>query len=97
MKKHLCQLALGVAVVVGGLCGCAARSGVAYLEIENDQSGSVVGKAEPVYVDPRVEVVSNEYRRSYVNDGSNIRQRIRIRGPIMIVPANLPPATQPSR
>jgi hypothetical protein len=68
------------------LGGCAEKSGVAYIEIENDQSGS--GRpAEPVYVDPRVEIVSNEYRRSQVNQGSNIRQTIRVKGPVMIVPA----------
>jgi hypothetical protein len=71
--------------------GCASRTGVAYIEIENDQTG-VADKAEPVYIDPRVEAIGNEYRRSWVNDGSNIRQSIRVRGPIMIVPANLPPA-----
>jgi uncharacterized lipoprotein YmbA len=69
------------------LTGCASRSGVAYLEIENDQSASPDTKAMPITVDPRVEVISNEYRRSQVNEGSNIRQTIRIRGPIMIVPA----------
>lgn len=74
--------------------GCAQRTGVAYLQIENDQSGNG-GRAEPVYVDPHVEVIQNEYARSYLNEGSNIRQTIRIRGPIMIVPAP-GPATQPT-
>jgi len=74
--------------------GCTDRSGVAYLQIENDQSGNG-GRADPVYIDPRVEVVQNDYARSYLNDGSNIRQTIRIRGPIMIVPAPAP-ATQPA-
>jgi hypothetical protein len=73
--------------------GCAQRTGVGYLQIENDQSGNG-GRAEPVFVDPRVEVIQNEYARSYLNEGSNIRQTIRIRGPIMIVPAP-GPATQP--
>ncbi|MDB5322936.1 MAG: hypothetical protein JWN40_4567 [Phycisphaerales bacterium] len=77
------------------LPGCASRTGVAYLQIENDQSGNG-GRAEPVYVDPRVEVIQNQYARSYLNEGSNIRQTIRIRGPIMIVPAP-GPATQPAR
>jgi hypothetical protein len=75
------------------ITGCAQRTGVAYLQIENDQSGNG-GRAEPVFVDPRVEVIQNEYARSYLNEGSNIRQTIRIRGPIMIVPAP-GSATQP--
>lgn len=74
--------------------GCTDRSGVAYLQIENDQSGNG-GRADPVYIDPRVEVVQNDFARSYLNDGSNIRQTTRIRGPIMIVPAP-GPATQPA-
>ena len=77
------------------MVGCTDRSGVAYLQIENDQDSSG-GRAEPVYIDPRVEVVQNDYARSYLNDGSNIRQTIRIRGPVMIVPAP-GPATQPAR
>jgi len=76
--------------------GCTDRSGVAYLQIENDQNGNG-GRAEPVYIDPRVEVVQNDYARSYLNEGSNIRQTIHVRGPIMIVPAPAPaPATQPA-
>lgn len=74
------------------LAACANRSGTAYLEIVNEQNSG--GKAEPVMVDPRVEVLQNEYRRSYINEGSNIKQRIILRGPIMIVPA---PATQPAQ
>ena len=74
------------------LAGCAQRTGIAYIEIENDQNGNG-GRAQPVFVDPRVEIVQNDYARSYLNEGSNIRQTIRIRGPIMIVPA--PAATQP--
>jgi hypothetical protein len=74
--------------------GCTDRSGVAYLQIENDQSSNG-GRADPVYIDPRVEVIQNDYARSYLNDGSNIRQTIRVRGPIMIVPAPAP-ATQPA-
>jgi hypothetical protein len=74
--------------------GCTDRSGVAYLQIENDQSGNG-GRADPVYIDPRVEVVQNDFARSYLNEGSNIRQTIRIRGPVMIVPAP-GPATQPT-
>jgi hypothetical protein len=66
--------------------GCAARTSTAYIEIENDQNG-LGRRAEPILVDPRVDIVQNEYRRSSVNDGSNIQQKIRIRGPIMIVPA----------
>ena len=73
--------------------GCTDRSGVAYLQIENDQNGNG-GRADPVYIDPRVEVLQNDYARSYLNEGSNIRQTIRIRGPIMIVPAPAS-ATQP--
>lgn len=69
--------------------GCAQRSGVAYLQIENDQDDTG-GRAEPVYVDARVQVIQNEYGRSYLNDGSNIRQTIRVRGPIMILPAQAP-------
>jgi hypothetical protein len=76
------------------ITGCATRAGIAYLEIENDQSVGDGGKAEPVFVDPRLQVDKNEYRRSYINNGSNILQKIRIKGPIMIVPA---PATQPTR
>jgi hypothetical protein len=67
--------------------GCATpRTGVAYLQIEDDQIDDG-GRAEPVYVDPRVEVLRNEYGRSYLNNGSSIRQTIHVRGPIMIVPA----------
>jgi hypothetical protein len=80
------------------VAGCATRSGIAYLEIENDQGTASGGKAEPVYVDPRVEVEKNEYRRSYINNGSNILQKIRIKGPVMIVPApTAAAATQPVR
>jgi hypothetical protein len=75
------------------LAGCAQRTGIAYIEIENDQNGNG-GRAQPVFVDPRVEIVQNDYARSYLNEGSNIRQTIRIRGPIMIVPAPAA-ATQP--
>ena len=74
--------------------GCAQRTGIAYIEIENDQNGNG-GRAQPVFVDPRVEIVQNDYARSYLNEGSNIRQTIRIRGPIMIVPAPAA-ATQPA-
>ena len=74
------------------LTGCAQRTGVAYIQIENDQSDTG-GRAEPVFVGPRVQTLQNEYGRSYLNDGSNIRQTIHVRGPIMIVPA---PATQPA-
>ncbi len=73
--------------------GCAQRTGVAYIQIDNDQ-GSNGGRAEPIFIDPRVDVIQNEYARSYLNQGSNIRQTIRIWGPIMIVPAP-GPATQP--
>lgn len=68
------------------LTGCAQRTGVAYIQIENDQSDTG-GAAQPVFVDPRVQVLQNEFGRSYLNDGSNIRQTIHVRGPIMIVPA----------
>jgi hypothetical protein len=91
--RHLALLALALA-----LAGCAPRSGIAYLEIEDDQGLASGGKAEPVYIDPRVEVVQNEYRRSYINNGSNILQKVRVKGPIMIVPAPPGPATtQPVR
>ena len=73
------------------LTGCAQGTGVAYLQIENDQDNNG-GLAQPIYVDPRVEILQKDYQRSYLNEGSNIRQTIRIRGPIMIVPAT----TQPS-
>ena len=56
------------------------------MDIENDQ-GSVAGPAQPIMVDPRVEVIKNEYQRLYGSDGSSIRQRMVIRGPVMIVPA----------
>jgi len=77
------------------LAGCAQRTGVAYIQIENDQSDNG-GRAEPVFVDPRVQTLQNEYGRSYLNDGSNIRQTIHVRGPIMIVPAPAA-ATQPTQ
>lgn len=75
------------------LSGCAGRSSTAFIEIENDQSG-VGQRAEPVFVDPSLDVVQNEYRRGSSNDGSNIMQKIKIRGPIMIVPAPIA-ATRP--
>lgn len=68
------------------LAGCAGRSSTAFIEIENDQSGAGQ-RAEPIFVDPSLDVVQNEYRRGSSNDGSNIMQKIKIRGPIMIVPA----------
>jgi hypothetical protein len=77
------------------LAGCAQRTGVAYIQIENDQSDTG-GLAQPVFVDPRVQTLQNEYGRSYLNEGSNIRQTIHVRGPIMIVPAPAP-ATQPAQ
>lgn len=80
-------------VTLGLFAGCAARSDVAIIEIENDQAG--LGKqAEPIYVDPGVQVLANEYRRSSSNDGSNILQKIKVKGPIMIVPAPVA-ATRP--
>jgi hypothetical protein len=75
------------------LPGCADRSGTAVVEIVNDQS-ALGGRAEPILVAPGVDVVENEYRRAHQNEGSNIRQRIVIRGPVMIVPA---PATRPAQ
>jgi hypothetical protein len=89
---HLLTPAL---LAVSLLAGCAQRTGVAYIQIENDQSDTG-GRAEPVFVDPRVQTVQNEYGRSYLNDGSNIRQTIHVRGPIMIVPAP-PAAPQPTQ
>jgi hypothetical protein len=68
------------------LSGCAGRSSTAFIEIENDQSGRGE-RAEPIFVDPSLDVVQNEYRRGSSNDGSNIMQKIKIRGPLMIVPA----------
>lgn len=84
---------LALLVLPLSLSACAPRTGVAYIEIQNDQSGNG-GKADPIYVDPRLDIAQNEYRRSYLNEGSNIRQKIVIKGPIMIVPAPAP-ATQP--
>ena len=79
-------MSLAVPLLSGLVGGCAERSGIAYIEIENDQSAS--GRpAEPIFVDPSVEIVQNQYRRSQVNEGSNVRQTIRVKGPIMIVPA----------
>lgn len=69
--------------------GCANRSKIAVIEIENDQSGMGI-QAEPITVDPRVQVLQNEYRRSSFNEGSNIKQKIILKGPIMIVPATQP-------
>ena len=94
VPRRLALFALSIAAPL--LAGCAKPNGIAYLEIQNDQGLGGGGRAEPVYVDPRVEVERNEYRRSYVNNGSNIRQSIRIKGPVMIVPAT-PAATQPAR
>jgi len=90
---RLSCIALPLLLVLGSAIGCAQRTGIAYLEIENDQNGNG-GRAQPVFVDPRVEIVQHDYARSYLNEGSNIRQTIRIRGPIMIVPAPAA-ATQP--
>ena len=73
------------------LFGCAGRTSTAVIEIENDQSG-VGSRAEPIFVDPRVEVIANEYRRS--TSDSNVLQKIKIRGAIMIVPAPMA-ATRP--
>ena len=78
--------------LLAAAAGCTNRSGTAFIEIENDQRTLSV-RAEPILIDPRVEVVRNEYQRSYINEGSNIRQKIVIRGPIMIVPL---PTTQPA-
>jgi hypothetical protein len=88
--KPAALLAASLALALSLLSGCATRTGMGYIEIENDQS-EYGGKADPIYVDPRLAVEQNEYRRSYLNDGSNIRQKIVIRGPIMIVPAPPPP------
>jgi hypothetical protein len=94
MKQTLAKHAGLVAVLVFcALVGCARRAGRTYVEIENDQ-GSVAGPAQPVMVDPRVEVLKNEYQRLYGSDGSSVRQRMVIRGPVMIVPA-APAAAQP--
>jgi hypothetical protein len=83
------MMSVALPLLSGLVGGCAERSGVAYIEIEDDQSGT--GRpAEPIFVDPSVEIVDNQYRRSRVNDGSNVRQTIRVKGPIMIVPAAPP-------
>jgi hypothetical protein len=87
-------LVLALLTAAPFLAGCAQRTGVAYIQIENDQTDTG-GPAQPIFVDPRVQVLQNEYGRSYINDGSNIRQTIHLRGPIMIVPAPTP-ATQPA-
>lgn len=76
-------------VVLALTAGCANRSKIAIIEIENDQSGMGL-QAEPIVVDPRVQVLQNEYRRSSFNEGSNIKQKIILKGPIMIVPATQP-------
>ena len=88
MKPQTVLFALLAATLLATLlaAGCAQRTGVAYIQIENDQSDTG-GAAQPVFVDPRVQVLQNEFGRSYLNDGSNIRQTIHVRGPIMIVPA----------
>lgn len=99
LLRRVMSLAIAFATAAA-VAGCAPRSGIAYLEIENDQGVAGGGKAEPVFVDPRVEVEQNEYRRSYINNGSNILQKIKIKGPVMIVPAPsaaAPAATQPTR
>jgi hypothetical protein len=89
--KRALLISVALPPLSGLVGGCAERSGVAYVEIENDQSAS--GRpAEPIFVDPSVEIVQNQYRRSQVNEGSNVRQTIRVKGPIMIVPA--PPAAR---
>ena len=83
MKLCFASLLLSITL---SLAGCSARTSTAYLEIENDQAG-VTNRAEPIYVAPGVEILQNEYRRSSTNDGSNIIQKIKIKGPIMIIPA----------
>ena len=99
MRSRPIVLLVATAAAASIAGGCTPRPGVAYIEIENDQSAGGAGKAEPVLVDPRVDVAVNEYRRSHLNEGSNIKQRIVIRGPVMIVPAPTAPAptTQPAR
>jgi hypothetical protein len=95
MNQTLVKHAGLVAVfILCTLVGCARPAGRAYVDIENDQ-GSVAGSAQPVMVDPRVEVIKNEYQRLYSKDGSSVRQRMVIRGPVMIVPA-APATAQPS-
>ena len=69
------------------MAGCAKEAGVAFVELENDQGYATGARAEPIAIDPRVEVVKNEFQRLYGKDGSGVRQRIVIRGPVMIVPA----------
>ena len=96
MKLPTLRFAALVALTPLLTLGCTDRSGTAYLEIVNDQS-ALGDKAEPVQVDPRVEVLVNEYQRSYLNQGSNIRQRIVIKGPVMIIPAPAIPSTQPAK
>lgn len=81
------------ALLLAVVSGCADRSGTAVVEIVNDQS-ALGGRAEPIVVAPGVDVIENEYRRAHQNEGSNIRQRLVIRGPVMIVPA---PATRPAQ
>ena len=79
-------LSLLLIAIASLLIGCAGRTNTASIEIENDQNGAGT-RADPIYIDPAVEVLGNEYRRSSLNEGSNILQKIKIRGPIMIVPA----------
>ena len=94
-RRRLAPFVLALTPLLAA-AGCAPRTGIAYVEIENDQGTMGGGRAEPIWIDPRVEVVRNEYSRSQVNNGSNIRQRTVIRGPVMIVPAMVP-ATQPAQ
>lgn len=79
--------ALGALPLLVG--GCANPQATAYIEIVNDQS-EFGDYAEPVIVDPRCAPSENVYRRSYLNSGSNLQQRIVVKGPIMIVPAPTP-------
>ena len=93
-RHHVVLAALALILGVCTFTGCGKRPGMAYVEIENDQGG-FAGRPEPIAIDPRVEVVKNEFQRRYDTDGSSIRQRIVIRGPVMIVPAPTSRTTPP--
>jgi hypothetical protein len=93
LTARICLALVGMLAAAG----CTDRAGTAFVEIENAQFPAG-GRAEPILIDPRVEVVSNQFQRSYINHGSNIKQKIVIRGPVMIVPAPAgAAATQPTK
>lgn len=91
------KLTLSLAMLLA-VAGCD-RSGVAYVDIENTQGWLM--PASPIEIDPAVQVYKNEVRI----DGMDVRQHIKISGPIKIVPSDTAPwlpaqrakaATQPA-